>query len=318
MTKILFITSTHLGDGILSTGALDHLARTNPGAEITVACGPVTAGIFEKAPGVVRVIAMKKLPYAGHWRSLARETFGTKWDIVVDLRNSLLSRFLRAKKKYIWTKDNHRKHKVEQVAHALDLSTTPPPRLWFDAATLGEAAKIAPEKGGPILAIGPTANWPGKEWPTENYISLIEKLTAPDGVLAGARVAVIAAPGEEERAYAVLNSVPENRRIDVIAKGAPLLGAAVLRRCSFYVGNDSGPMHMAAAVGIPTLGLFGYGWPNLYRPWGVHGAYITTRESPAALIEPYKGDPSLVKETLLKSLTVAAVHDAAVTLWKTL
>ena len=145
MTKILFITSTHLGDGILSTGALDHFSRAYPDAAITVACGPVTSGIFEKAPGVVRVITMKKQPYAGHWRHLARETIGTQWDIVIDLRNSPLSRILRSKKKYIWTKDDHRKHKVEQVAAAIGVSPPPPPRLWFDAATQEQAAKIAPE-----------------------------------------------------------------------------------------------------------------------------------------------------------------------------
>ena len=86
--KILFITSTHLGDGILSTGGLDHLIKAYPAAEITVACGPVTAGIFAKAPGVVRVIPMKKEPYAGHWRKLASETLGQTGILWLICRNS--------------------------------------------------------------------------------------------------------------------------------------------------------------------------------------------------------------------------------------
>ena len=94
--KILFISSTNLGDGILTTGALDHLHKTYPNAEITVACGPLLETIFKPFPGVVRVISLKKEPYAGHWRKLMAQTFGQKWDIVADMRNSLVSRLLRA------------------------------------------------------------------------------------------------------------------------------------------------------------------------------------------------------------------------------
>ena len=93
--KILFITSTRLGDGVLSTGALDHFIRRYPEARITVAYGGLVEGIFAAAPGVERVIVLKKEPYLGHWRKLARETLGMKWDVVVDLRNSLLSRLIR-------------------------------------------------------------------------------------------------------------------------------------------------------------------------------------------------------------------------------
>ena len=81
--KILFITATRLGDAVLSTGALDELIRRYPGAEITVACGPLVAGLFASAPGVKKVIALKKGPFAGHWVKLARETLGEKWDVVI-------------------------------------------------------------------------------------------------------------------------------------------------------------------------------------------------------------------------------------------
>lgn len=313
--KILFITATYLGDGILSTGALDHLTRLYPDAEITVACGPVVAGIFAPAPNVKKVISLKKEPYARHWVRLAREIFGQKWDIIVDLRNSLLSRLMRADKKFIWGLANSKKHKVEQFAAALGgVTPAPAPRLWFDAETLEQAARMAPA-GGPILAVGPTANWPGKEWPTENFIGLIRKLTAADGILPGARLAVLAAPGEEPRARPVLDAVPKERQIDVIGKGPPLLGAAILQRCALYVGNDSGITHVAAAAGIPTLALFGYGWPETYRPWGAHAAYVTTPETPEQLLAPY-GSTGGVTSSLMKSLTVTAAHEAAVRLWQ--
>ncbi len=313
--KILFITATYLGDAILSTGALDYLIQLYPDAEITVACGPVAAGIFAVAPNVKKVIALKKEPYAGHWLKLARETFAERWDIIVDLRNSLLSRIMRADKKYVWGPSDAKKHKVEQIADVMGGIRPPPaPKLWFDTATLEKASKIAPP-GGPILAVGPTANWPGKEWPAENYISLIRALTAKDGILPDARLAVLAAPGEELRAWPVLNAVPKERQIDVIAKGPPLLSAAVLRNAALYIGNDSGITHAAAAAGAPTLALFGYGWPEIYRPWGPHCAYVATPETPEQLMKPH-ASPGAVKASLMTSLTVTAALEAAVKLWQ--
>lgn len=309
--KILFITATNLGDGILSTGILDYLIRQHPTAQITVACGPVLKDIFTPAPGVIKVIPLVKQPYAVHWFKLARETIGMKWDIIVDLRNSILSRILPADRKYIWQKNTSQNHKVEQLSALMgDLIPPPSPVLWFDTNTIASAEKIAPY-GLPILAIGPTAKWTGKEWPASNFIALIAKLTAANGILPGARVAIFSAPGEEARAYPVLQSVPQALQIDMITKGSPLLAAAVLKRCAFYIGNDSGLMHAAAAVGIPTLGLFGYGWPHLYRPWGKHAAYVATPESPEQLIQAYKTISS-AKSSLMTSLTVTDVYETAV------
>ena len=124
--NILFITSTRLGDGVLSTGALAHFIRQYPDADITVACGPLVAGIFEQAPRVTRVIALQKEPYAMHWKKLWMETVGTEWDIVVDLRNSLMSRMIRAKKRYIWSKSDNKRHKIEQIADVIGVSPTCP------------------------------------------------------------------------------------------------------------------------------------------------------------------------------------------------
>lgn len=303
--NILFITSTRLGDGVLSTGALNYFIQKYPEADITVACGPLVAGLFEKAPQVTRVIPLRKEPYALHWRKLWLETVGTEWDIVVDLRNSLMSRLIRAKKRYVWGKQDTRKHKVEQIADVIGAVPPPSPVLWFDAETLRKAESLVPV-GAPVLAIGPAANWPAKTWPAENFIELIRKLDF-------SRVTVIAAPGEEATAYKVLNALPTGQRIDIIAKASPLLAAAALQRCGFYIGNDSGLMHCAAAVGIPTLGLFGPSWPSLYRPWGSHCAYVSTPEPFDKLIS-YPGYSPATAPCLMTTLSVATVYDAALKL----
>ena len=309
MMNILFITSTRLGDGVLSTGALNYFIQKYPDAKITVACGPLVAGIFKLAPNVTRVIALQKEPYAMHWRKLWMETYHTKWDIIIDLRNSLLSRFLRAQTRYIWGQQDTDKHKVEQTAEVIGASPPPPPILWFDQDTLQTAEKLIPS-GAPVLAIGPAANWLAKTWPADNFIELIKKITAPDGFMPHARVAVFAAPGEETVAYQVLNAQPEARRIDVIAKASPVAAAAALKRCELYIGNDSGLMHCAAAVGTPTLGLFGPSWPALYRPWGAHCAFVSTPQNFDELTR-YKGYRANTAPSLMTTLTVDAVYKSA-------
>ena len=312
--KILFITSTRLGDGVLSTGALNHFIQQYPDSEITVVCGPVVAGIFEQAPRVVRVIAMNKERYALHWYKIWRETVGTKWDIIVDLRNSLVSRLLITKKRYVWGKQDEQKHKVEQIAGVINASPPPAPTLWFSDDIRNQAAALVPA-GLPVLAIGPAANWPAKTWPAENFVALINKLTAEGSLLPRARVAVFAAPGEEQIAYKVLNALPLERRLDVIAKASPVVVAAALQRCNLYIGNDSGLMHCAAAAGIPTLGLFGPSWPQLYRPWGPRAAYVSTPENFTQLISR-PGYTGGFDTSLMGSLTVEMAAAGAIELCK--
>jgi len=312
--RILFITSTRLGDAVLSTGALAHFIRQYPGAQIAVACGPLVAGLFAGMPGVSRVIPLAKEKYALHWAKLWRETSKTGWDIVIDLRNSLVSRLLLSKKKYIWGRTDPQKHKVEQIAEVIGVSPPPAPMLWFSDETRSKAAALVPA-GEAVLAVGPAANWAAKTWPAENFTALVERLTAEDGILPRARVAVFAAPGEEETAHKVLGSVPAKRQIDVIAKGAPEVAAAALQRCAFYIGNDSGLMHSAAAVGTPTLGLFGPSWPHLYHPWGRHCAWVSTPQDFNQLVD-FEGYDPKTAPCLMTGLTVDAAFEAATTLWQ--
>jgi heptosyltransferase-3 len=313
--KILFITSTRLGDAVLSTGALDYLMKKNRDVEVTVACGPMVAEIFEQAPDVIKVIALKKEPLAMHWAKLWRQVAYTPWDIVVDLRNSFISRVIPARKRYIWSRQDKNHHMVEQIGALLGVSPPPDPTLWINGETREKAATLVPARSS-VLAVGPAANWPGKTWPADNFVSLLARLTAADSILPNAKIAVFAAKGEEDTAYKVLNAFPAEQRIDVIGKASPLVAAAALQNCNLYIGNDSGLTHCAAAGGIPTLGLFGPSWPQLYRPWGPRCAYVSTPESYTELTN-FKGySPATTMTSLMNSLTVDMAYDAAVALWK--
>ena len=308
---ILFITSNRLGDAVLSTGLLNHLLEAEAGARVTIACGPLPASLFEGYPALKEIIPFAKEKHHMHWVRLWSRLVGTRWDMVIDLRNSAVSRLIQARRRYIYGRHiDQTIHKVRQAAAVMGLDTVPPPALWPSAAQCERAAELIPG-GAPVLGIGPTANWTGKTWPAERFIELIARLIAPGGVMEGVRVAVFAAPGEEAQALPVLESIPVERRIDIIAKVDPGTAAAALARCNWYIGHDSGLMHTAAAVGIPTIGLFGPSWPHLYGPWGDHAAWVSTPEPYDKLIDFPGYDPKTAG-SLMTGLSVDTVFDAVV------
>lgn len=308
--NVLFITASRLGDAVLSTGLLDHILRIHPQAQITIVCGPVAAPLFDGVPGRVETIILKKRKCHGHWIDLWKRVAGRRWDIVVDLRNSAVSRLIRARARHIYGPFiDGQAHKVVQNGAVMKLSPPPAPRLWLTAAQEDRAARLMAGEGA-VLGVGPTANWIGKTWPAENFIALIARLTAAGGLLPHARVAVFAAPGEEQAAYRVLHSIPAARQIDLIARTDAGEAAACLARCALYVGNDSGLMHCAAAAGVPTFGLFGPSWPHIYAPWGPQSGWIATPQDFAALTSFAGYDPKSLTHTLMDGLTVDAVMAA--------
>jgi ADP-heptose:LPS heptosyltransferase len=313
--RILFITATRAGDAILSTGLLNHLIEENPGAHVTIACGPVAAPLFQAVPGLDRTIVLTKKAFSFHWVTLWAACVGRTWDILVDLRNSPMSYVLRARTRHRRGGGREPAHRVRQLADVLGLSETPPaPRLWT-AESHREAARGLIPDGGPVLAVGPTANWPVKMWPAENFIRLIDGLCAPAGILPGARVAVFGHGDERPMAQPVIDSIPEDRRIDLVGQGDLLLAYACLERCAFYVGNDSGLMHLAAASGIPTLGLFGPSRADHYAPWGPLTAATSTAISCDDLMRTWRHDTTDTR-SLMGSLSVEAAEIAAVALWQ--
>lgn len=303
--NVLFITSSRIGDAVLSTGLLDHIAKTYPAARVTVVCGPLCVSLFEGYPNLDQVIPLRKATFNRHWFALLRAVSGKKWDMIVDLRNSMIPRLVPATQKFVSSsRIDQRLHKVRQHAAVMNLDHVPAPRLWLTDEQKAQAIHLVPN-GPNVIGIGPTANWRAKTWPTENFVQVIKFIT--DEIYPDARFAVFAAKGEEDDAYKVLRSIPKNKQIDVIAKADPGTVAAALARCAFYIGNDSGLMHIAAAVGTKTLGLFGPSYPHLYAPFGSHCDFIATPETFDELIA-YEGYDSKTAPCLMKSLTVEAVN----------
>ena len=264
--RILFITANRIGDAVLSTGLLSYLVERHPAARFTIAAGPAAASLFESVPRLDRIIVMRKKALSAHWAALWAQCVGARWDIVVDLRRSAIAWLLFAGKRHVVPLPGEQMHRVEFLAATLGLSASPPaPTCWVSASDNAAAAALLPD-GGPILAVGAAANWPGKQWRAEYFAELIGRLTAADGILPDARVAVFGAPDEREQVQPVLDSLPPDRRIDLVGRTGLPLAAACLRRFALYIGNDSGLMHVAAAVGVRLNVIYGSSTPEYTPP----------------------------------------------------
>ncbi len=271
--RLLFITSNRIGDAVLSTSPLSWLAEQHPDLTATVACGPAPAPLFAAMPFVERVIVMTKRKRAGHWLDLWRQAVPVRWDMVVDLRSSATAYLLRAKERKVLPPGRFEAHQLVRMARLFGLAEPPLPRLWVTDAALAAAERLM-AGSGPVVAVAPTANWAAKAWPADRFGAAIARLVGPGGVLPDGRVAVFGAANERLAAQAFLDTVPSDRLIDLIGRIALPEVAACLGRCDLFVGNDSGLMHMAAAMRIPTLGLFGPSPERLYGPWGALGAAV--------------------------------------------
>jgi ADP-heptose:LPS heptosyltransferase len=248
--RILFVTSNRLGDAVLSTGLLDHLLRTYPEARFTIVCGSVAAGVFARMPRRERTIVLEKRAHGRHWLPLWAMTATTWWDLVVDIRGSALAWLLPTRRRAVFRRRPG--HKTTELAAILDVDPPPLPVVWTAAEDDARASALLPSV--PFIALAPTANWAPKVWPADRFAALFRALQRQ---LPAAHPVIFGGAGATERAMAapLLQALPE--ATDLVGCLSLPEVAACLRRATLFVGNDSGLMHMAAAAGAPTLGLFG-------------------------------------------------------------
>ncbi|MEH6545360.1 MAG: glycosyltransferase family 9 protein [Sneathiella sp.] len=304
MKRTLFVASNRLGDAVLTTGVLHYLLEQEPEVPITVVCGAIPKDIFEAIPGVERVIAVTKRRYSMHWPEVAIELGFVYWHRIIDFRSCLLG-FLPARHRSIWKGGNNSIHKVIANAELIGQKAPLPAKIIPTLSQITESRKwlgeaVEKEK---ILAIAPTANFYQKQWHFENYIALAKALTHEGGILEDAKIAVLGAPGEEDQALPVVSALSDNHVINLIGKTTPMEAATILSQCALFVGNDSGLMHTATAVNIPTVGLFGIGRPKVYGPWGDRSLCLTSTPLGVPITRENKdGDviEALPVETVLK------------------
>ena len=121
--KILFFTATQLGDAVLSMGLLDHVVRTWAEARLTIVCVPRPAPLLEAVPGLEALVVLRELKYYRRCFDLWTRVRRTRWDFVVDLRDSVVSCLIPAGKRFIKCASTApRRYKVKQNAATLTVA----------------------------------------------------------------------------------------------------------------------------------------------------------------------------------------------------
>jgi lipopolysaccharide heptosyltransferase I len=131
-----------------------------------------------------------------------------------------------------------------------------------------------------VVALCPGARRPNKRWPVHHFRTLADRLSGDTG----ARALVVWGPGERDLARGIATGLWSR---PVLAPPTDLdeLGA-LLRRCSVLIAGDTGPLHLAAAVGTPAVGLFGPTPAERNRPWGPRGRGLQSPDGLMASIAP--------------------------------
>ena len=298
--KILFIGNSRLGDAILSTPILNHYNLKKN--KITVVCSPLSKEIYSSFLSVEKIIVLKKKKKGLHWLKAYTLLESAKWDIVIDLRNTILSRFVRKShvKRLISSKGNI--HKVVEYCNLINLKEkTPiiPANSNFRKSMTNLIIKKNIKK--PILAVAPVTNWVRKDWPLKNYSLLTKKLL--NNQYNFKSVILLGSKKEKYQCNKLEKSI-NNKNVFNLAGSLKILEIfELLKLCKLFIGNDSGLTHLSAASETNTLGLFGPSKDENYRPWGRNGYFIRTPESYRELVE-VEGYNRFDKSSLMKNLLV--------------
>lgn len=314
--NILFITSNRIGDAILSTGILEKTLESYPHAQVTVAAGPLALPLFTHIPGLINLWSFPKEPYGLHWGRLWKKSLSYKWDLIIDIRGSLITSFLRRRNAVVWRSQNPTLHKVTSLGNLMGFTPPPGPliRISSQEALL---AKNSLPSSYPIIAFGLGANWAGKVWPVERFAALAEKIVSSQGLFPQGRFLLLGSPSEKNLGTLFKTHLSPDFHDRIINKMGDLNlleTSGFLRKASVFIGNDSGLMHLAAASSTPTLGLFGPSNPIHYHPWGDHTHYIQT-DIPYETLWAQRHSLSPL-DTLMTSLSVDKVYDGLISLLK--
>jgi heptosyltransferase-1 len=142
--------------------------------------------------------------------------------------------------------------------------------IWCDQL---EALATAAGRGRPVLLLHPGGGWGAKRWPPERYGAVAEEFAMRGGL-----VLVNAGPGEEALAAAVIASAGRSGQVSMVACSLEQL-IALTRRVSLVIGGDTGPLHLACALGKPVVGIYGPTDPRRNGPFGSRFRVLRNPES---------------------------------------
>jgi len=299
--RILAIRPRALGDVVLVTPALRALQRGFPEAAIEVLVEARYRAVIESAPGIGLIWTLER-----SWLATARliaRLRAQQFDLAVDFfgnpRTALITRLASARRTagyrlrgrssaydvvvprtLSWPNGRDGRPRREYAAEthvrlaraAGGRGDGAAPRLIALGGSRSAAARLIEASGirAPARAVGlvASATWPSKAWPAYNAGRLAHRLSQ-----SGREVLLLAGPGEEGASEVVKRHAPAVRELPPCGVGE-LMG--VIESLGAVVGTDSGPKHLAAALGVPTFTWYGPTHPDTWSPLGdAHGSWWT-------------------------------------------
>ena len=305
--KVLFITSTRIGDAVLSTSILSYLKNRFPHCSLYIATGKTAALLFKNFNNVKKIFILEKNFFKIHWLKLWSRTFFNKWDIVIDLRGSIISYFLFNKKKYVYKSINKNIHRLDELAILMERKHLPLPLIPVLKKDMKKISKDFLKLKNSI-AIGASANWPAKIWPSKNFVKLIHMFLKEKQFGKKKSIVFFGSSKDLKNIKKITKHLKKFKVKNFCGKLNLIEVAAHLKKCKIFIGNDSGLMHIASASGIPTLGLFGPSLESRYAPKGNNAYYIRAKKTFNQLTGAKNFDWN-TKKNLMSSLSVNDVFN---------
>ncbi|HUJ78788.1 MAG TPA: glycosyltransferase family 9 protein [Nitrospiria bacterium] len=298
--RLLLVKPSSFGDIIHTLPVLDAIHRSWPQTAVDWIVKPEWTPLLEGHPMLREVLSFPMSWQA--WRRTVPIVRKRRYDLVLDLQGLLRSGvltlftgapvrigFANGREGSPWcysrrinlpagsvtvSADSPRAplHAIERylyLAREAGVSYQGPVRFplppWADAERWADRcwdeAGIRPEDR--VCVIHPAARWATKRWPADRFALLADRLTEEQGW----RVIFVAGAGDRAQATAV-TVLTRRPHLDLSGRTTIPQLAALLRRASLMVTNDSGPMHLAVAVGTPVVALFGPTDPRAVGPYG--------------------------------------------------
>ena len=261
MKKILIFSFSFIGDAVLSTAVIQPLRAHFPDAHITFLVGPRAFDLLATDPNIDATLVYDNRGEHAGWKGrlrLIKTLRHDKFDLVVNLRDSLTARCIGAEHWGMIRGDSNR-HAVTRYLEVLQKqgvdTTDANPHLQLTEAERAAAHRFLAEAGWLperlLIGIHPGGNWEYKLWDAEKYALVANVLCKEQN----AAILLFAGPNERER-QAQVTKMMDVPPILVQTENLRHL-AALISACDIYIGNDTGPMHIASAVDTPVVALFG-------------------------------------------------------------
>lgn len=288
--RILIVKLRAIGDVLLSTVVLRSVRAAFPDAEIDYLTEAPARDIVEGHPALTRTLIFD--PRHDSFLSLLRQIYRARYDLVFDLfcnpRSAQITFATRAPvrvgypfrgRAYAYTVHvpvrSDRVHNTEFNLDALAVLQIPITDRALSFAITPDADRWAADllapyraEGKMLVALNPSGTWESKRWGLDHYAGLGDALAARYNAVP----VIVWGPGEHDDALRVASLMQAPALVPPKTTLKQL--GALLARCDGMVSNDTSPMHLGAAVGIPVLGVHGPTNPHLQGPFNALSAWV--------------------------------------------